>query len=185
MPYFTKVLSKYTIVISDQRDTYIRFGELPSSGNSHDFHRKRDLKGISVYPAVKRDGVWFVQGDTVHPTFGELADAFAEGERPAYLVRGVEVGYGPDREPLIKDPKIIKELKWGEISDHEGKISRGMYNRRLREIGDPKEKEAELAYFKAHAKEYDPTLDWTYYTDLMNDDELKTAAHKWYYEDAS
>jgi len=183
MTFITKTQLLYKVQASDE--LYIRFGDLPKEGHSHNFNKNVPLKGISVYWSSKKGNMYFVEGDTVHPSFAELVDDYIEHDRPVYLVKGRELDFlGPDREPLILDAKIVKKLEKGEISDHEGKISRALYWKRLDELGGifghDEERKAQRAYFKAHAKEYDSTLSWTKNKTLMDDNLLKKAADEWY-----
>jgi len=86
-----------------ERDTYIRFGEIPDGEQSYDGSSDEYEDGVSVY------GEEFVGGVHV-PTEGQVLGALLLLQRDAYLVSGRRVGTGADGEPLIRDVEIEQEL---------------------------------------------------------------------------
>lgn len=96
---------------------YLRFGEIPEEGRSHNFARGTPEAGVSVYDVVERGGKWDIQV----PEVGEWAtddlldrmrDAF---DAPMYLVTGDEAGVGGDGEPVITNVQVIEPLTIDQI----------------------------------------------------------------------
>lgn len=95
---------------------YIRFGDIPSNETSKIYRGEVEVgneNGVSVYPAFE------VNGDTVlgltlpitKTTLYTQQHLLEYDNRPCYLVSGDYVGKGTDGEPLIKNVRIIKEIK--------------------------------------------------------------------------
>ncbi len=85
-------------------DSFIRYGDVPTTGNSMN-HRTGDvLAGLSVYRCAR------IVGDNERGEYlpilpnNDAIGSFAGGlkDRPRFLVPGEEVGTGPDGEPLIR-----------------------------------------------------------------------------------
>ncbi len=95
---------------------YIRFGDIPTNGKSNVYNGEIEIgveEGVSVYPAFESNGYISV-GLSLPITRSTLhtQQALLEYEsRPCYLVTGDYVGKGTDGEPLIKNVRIIKEIK--------------------------------------------------------------------------
>ena len=85
------------------RDTYLRFGDIPEGEQSTDHSSGRKESGVSVYASEKDDGVHYLCGT-------ELQTVFFLLDRPIYLVSGERVGTGADGEPLIRDVKIESQM---------------------------------------------------------------------------
>lgn len=100
---------------------YIRFGEIPENErsciciNGEPFSEE---KGVSVYNAIKMFGKWRVvmpetlkvaQGNTYEMLLRQVLGCI-EFKRKVYLVKGNFVGLGEDKEPLIRNVKIIKDI---------------------------------------------------------------------------
>jgi len=96
-----------------ERDTYIRFGDLPENERSTDHSSGRKESGVSVYAAESDtpDDSAETDADEAHYLAGtELQTVFYLLDRPVYLVSGERVGTGADGEPLIRDCEIEAEL---------------------------------------------------------------------------
>ncbi len=82
----------------------VRFGEIPEGGRSFDAVSGRHLGGVSAYPGRMSGPDLFVVGTRC--LRGQLACGallfFAAQERPAFFVRGPQVGRGRDGEPLLE-----------------------------------------------------------------------------------
>jgi len=100
-----------------ERDTYIRFGDLPEDGRSYDSRNDRREAGVSVYACERAatdedapadiDEAYYLAGTMLQTVFGLL-------DRPIYLVSGERVGTGADGEPVIQDVEIEAELRTPE-----------------------------------------------------------------------
>ena len=111
-----------------QMKEYIRFGELPEDGCSKrgngiigdGYECVGKEKGVSVWDCVYNFDTDLYQLVAPHPTrftYGDFTSmAFPDNccgsdpNKKIYVVTGIEVGYGADNEPLLKDVKIVKEL---------------------------------------------------------------------------
>ena len=99
------------------KSLYIRFGNIPTNGKSKVYNGEIETgieEGISVYPAFEDKKGNMILGLSLPITKTSLhtQQALLEYDnRPCYLVTGDYVGKGTDGEPLIKNAKIIKEIK--------------------------------------------------------------------------
>jgi hypothetical protein len=120
---------------------YIRIGEIPKDEISRvgQHYRNHTWKarisamvgeeipeqeeGVSVYEVQwnKEKWRWEIESGNEQMLAGlsELLFAVEEGERKAYLVQGKEVGEGEDGEPLLKEVKILQELKLNNIYNYD------------------------------------------------------------------
>lgn len=95
---------------------YIRFGEIPTDEIS-EVHRGdsviREEGGVSVWRAVESNGLYYPILPE-NPNKNAIADHFVlllESDKNVYLVTGDELFIeGADREPLLNNVKIIKEI---------------------------------------------------------------------------
>lgn len=106
---------------------YIRFGEIPLDGKSKVYRGDeivREEAGISVWRAVENCGYYYpiLPEEPNENTISDYFDLLFHSDKKVYLVTGTEMFIeGADREPLLMDVKIIKEityfrnLKEGEI----------------------------------------------------------------------
>jgi hypothetical protein len=100
-----------------ERDTYIRFGDIPEDERSYDSRNDRQEAGVSVYACERDttdedapadiDEAYYLAGTMLQTVFGML-------HRPVYLVSGERVGTGADGEPVIRDVEIEGELRTPE-----------------------------------------------------------------------
>lgn len=99
---------------------YIRFGEIPADGNSTVHRSDAEIRkegGVSVWNAVEVNGRYYPMLPK-HPNENTLADYFNyltnnRTDKKVYLVTGTKVFIeGADREPLLMDVKIIKDISW-------------------------------------------------------------------------
>lgn len=96
---------------------YIRFGDIPENEESKIYCGEQEIgveKGVSVYPAYKENEDWVI-GLTLPITKTSLhtqQHLLEYDNRPCYLVTGDYVGKGSDNEPLIKNVKIVSEIKY-------------------------------------------------------------------------
>ena len=111
-----------------QMKEYIRFGELPEDGCSKrgngiigdGYECVGKEKGVSVWDCIYNFDTDLYQLVAPHPTRftnGDFSQAYdpdnccgCDPNEKIYVVTGIEVGYGADNEPLLKDVKIAKEL---------------------------------------------------------------------------
>ena len=96
---------------------YLRFGEIPENEESgiwqHGDFVGKEI-GVSVYDAViKRNNILIALPLPMTESTLDTFQGFVEYDnRPCYLVTGKMVGKGKDGEPLLKNVKIIKEIKY-------------------------------------------------------------------------
>ena len=90
-----------------ERDTFIRFGDIPEDERSYDASNDCYEDGVSVYGCEKVDGVFV-------PTGGQVLGAMLIMHRGANLVTGERVGTGADGEPIIRNVEIETELETPE-----------------------------------------------------------------------
>lgn len=127
LPYQHKLRSIYELC-NKQIKEYIRFGELPEDGCSKrgngiigdGYEVVGKEKGVSVWDCIYNFDIDLYQLVAPHPTqftSGDFSQAYnpdnccgCDPNKKIYVVTGIEVGYGADNEPLIKDVKIVKEL---------------------------------------------------------------------------
>lgn len=97
---------------------YIRFGEIPEGEKSKVWRgdiAEGELEGVSVYPAIIDSEGRISIGLTLpvtRTTLDTLTHLLAYDNRDCLLVEGDYVGRGTDNEPLIKNVKIIKRLRY-------------------------------------------------------------------------
>ena len=87
---------------------YVRFGDLPKSGKSHNYLTKGDEKEVSCYEALLRDGKLILLLPT--PSIAVAQSMHEVFSRPAFLVRGALVGFGGDGEPVLQDCDIVAPI---------------------------------------------------------------------------
>ncbi len=127
LSYLHKLRSIYELC-NKQIKEYIRFGELLEDGCSKrgngiigdGYEVVGKEKGISVWDCVYNFDTDLYQLVAPHPTkftSGDFSQAYnpdnccgCDPNKKIYVVTGIEVGYGADNEPLLKDVKIVKEL---------------------------------------------------------------------------
>ena len=88
---------------------YVRFGEIPANGKSKNHFTDEYEKGVSVYEALERDEKISI----LLPSLTGSACVSLSGvlDRPMYIVDGELCGTGSDGEPLLKNCKIVREIK--------------------------------------------------------------------------
>lgn len=103
-----------------RRGEFLRFGDIPPEEKSSNGLNKKTLPGVSCYRFTEQDGKYTVQipeYDKHNSTYWGFPRAFKEGRYTAYVIDALEIGRGPDGEPLVTDVKIRKHLKPGDIVD--------------------------------------------------------------------
>ena len=95
---------------------YIRLGNIPSDEKSKIYRNEEEIgieEGVSVYPAFESNGdiVIGLSLPITQTTLYTQQHLLEYESRPCYLVTGDCVGKGSDGEPLIKNVRIIKEIK--------------------------------------------------------------------------
>ena len=96
---------------------YLRFGNIPENEESLIYCGEQVVgkqEGVSVYPSmVDIDGsiVLGLSLPITRTTLYTQQHLLEYDNRPLYLVEGDYVGKGVDGEPLLKNVKIIKEIK--------------------------------------------------------------------------
>lgn len=99
----------YIIILVDKErkltimKKYLRFKNLPENERSFNFIEEKYEDGISVFEIV--------DGKPYLPTLELLGSFASRNYDPTYIVTGDVVGIGFDDEPLLKNVKIIKEIK--------------------------------------------------------------------------
>lgn len=102
---------------------YIRYGEIPANGKSKIYFGDAlvgEEPGVSVWETYRVDNVYFPKLPD-EPNENAVADYFdylLNRDKRVYLVTGNRIRVeGHDREPLLEDVKIIRELTYLEGSD--------------------------------------------------------------------
>ena len=96
---------------------YIRFGDIPKDEKSKVYNGEIEIgteNGVSVYPAFEDSEGDIVLGLSLPITKTTLytqQHLLEYDNRPCYLVSGDYVGKGTDGEPLLKNVKVIREIK--------------------------------------------------------------------------
>ena len=99
------------------KSLYIRFGDIPTNSKSKVYNGEIEIgieEGISVYPAFEDKEGNIILGLNLPITKTSLhtqQHLLEYDNRPCYIVTGDYVGKGTDGEPLIKNVRIIKEIK--------------------------------------------------------------------------
>ena len=95
---------------------YIRFGEIPSDGKSK-VHRGdeivREEVGVSVWRAIENCGYYYpiLPEEPNENTISDYFYMLLHSDEKVYLVTGTEMFIeGADREPLLMDVTILKEI---------------------------------------------------------------------------
>lgn len=101
----------------DSYKYYIRLGNIPSNEKSKIYRNEEEIgieEGVSVYPAFETNGdiVIGLSLPITQTTLHTQQHLLEYENRPCYLVTGDYVGKGSDGEPLIKNVRIIKEIKY-------------------------------------------------------------------------
>lgn len=97
---------------------YIRFGDIPEDEHSIKWDRDSCVhaeRGVSVYNCLYVDDD--IMGVVLPlPITEQALDTFTSlvryDDRPCYLVEGDCVGRGSDGEPLLRNVKIVKQIKY-------------------------------------------------------------------------
>lgn len=97
---------------------YIRFGKIPPNEESNMKHKFETIGkeiGVSCYRVHTHNGKYLpilpipCTEDTLCTMDYCLLEA-SKGLRPVYIITGDEVGIGADKEPLLKNITIIKDI---------------------------------------------------------------------------
>lgn len=106
---------------------YIRFGRIPQDEQSnmkHHFETIGKEIGVSCYYVHEYNNKYLpvipipCTEDTLCTIDYCLHEA-SLGERPVYLITGDEVGFGVDKEPLLKNIKILEDISDSFIDIYE------------------------------------------------------------------
>lgn len=106
---------------------YIRFGKIPKDEQSNmKLHLETIGKeqGVSCFEVVERDGQFLpilpipCTEDTLCTIDYCLHEASA-GLRPVYIITGELVGKGVDKEPLLRNITIVKDISEKFINTYE------------------------------------------------------------------
>lgn len=89
---------------------YIRWNTLPASGHSTNWATGQVEKGVSVYAARYNPALDIVEMIENGTNSGAMLGYMFDGA-PAYLVTGEANGLGADGEPLLRNIKLIAEMK--------------------------------------------------------------------------
>jgi len=96
---------------------YLRFGDIPENEESYIYNGDEVIgkeNGVSVYPAIideENNVIFGLHLPITRTTLYTMQHLIEYDNRPCYLVDGDYVGLGTDGEPLIKNVKILKEIK--------------------------------------------------------------------------
>jgi hypothetical protein len=103
--------------VEEKKKNYIRFGKIPDNEESGIYHGEEQTgkqEGVSVYPAIIDEKGNVAVGLSLPITATTLhtqQHLLEYDNRPCYLVTGDCVGVGVDGEPLLKNVKIVEEIK--------------------------------------------------------------------------
>ena len=117
MKWLIKIIDWIEKQGESDKSLYIRFGDIPTNGKSKVYNGEIEIgieEGISVYPAFEGKEGNIILGLNLPVTKTSLhtqQHLLEYDNRPCYLVTGDYVGKGTDGEPLIKNVRIIKEIK--------------------------------------------------------------------------
>ena len=95
---------------------YIRFGDLPPTGKSRVYVSGEpcgEEAGVSVYKAVEANGMYYpaLPDESNESGVADYFQYLMESASPVYLVTGDLLWMeGKDREPLIANPVVVKDL---------------------------------------------------------------------------
>lgn len=95
---------------------YIRYGEIPIDGKSKIYFGDElvgEELGVSVWETYKVDNVYFpkLPAEPNESAITDYFDFLLSRNKKVYLVTGNKLKIeGHDREPLLEDVKIIREL---------------------------------------------------------------------------
>ena len=95
---------------------YIRFGEIPKDEKSKVYRSDsivREEAGVSVWRAIENCGCYYpiLPEEPNENTISDYFDMLLHNDKKVYLVTGTEMFIeGADREPLLMDVKILKEI---------------------------------------------------------------------------
>lgn len=101
----------------NNKPLYIRFGDIPKDEKSKVYNGEIEIgteKGVSVYPAFEDLEGNIVLGLSLPVTKTSLytqQHLLEYDNRACYLVSGDYIGKGTDGEPLLRNIKIIREIK--------------------------------------------------------------------------
>lgn len=99
----------------NKQEYYIRFGALPPYEKSGIWKADKLIgyeDGVSVYNCQKIDNKYnlVLPVPISSQSLYTLYNFIIHDRRNVYLVQGTKVGVGTDKEPIIKNVKIIKEI---------------------------------------------------------------------------
>lgn len=96
---------------------YLRFGDIPSDEKSRVWRGEELIgyeNGVSVYDVIIGEDGKISVGfplPAIESTLDTFIGFIKYQNRPMYLVDGDFVGRGSDNEPLIRNVKMIKEIR--------------------------------------------------------------------------
>ena len=129
---------------------YIRFGEIPSDGKSkvhRSDHTIRNEGGVSVWRACEVDNRFYPILPE-HPNESTIADYFdflCDSKSNVYLVTGTEMFLErADREPLLMDPIIIKDITYQYRKDISKTMDKKEFSKVLTELQELREYKANI-----------------------------------------
>lgn len=107
--------------MTEKIPVYIRFGDLPKDGLSKQYRSGIEVgkeKGVSVYEALKANGMYFPklpsESEDAIADYFEFLTSISYGQpKKVYLVTGYELPCkGSSGEPLLADAVVIRELEY-------------------------------------------------------------------------
>ena len=150
------------------KSLYIRFGDIPTNGKSKVYNGEIEIgieEGISVYPAFEDKEGNIILGLNLPITKTSLhtqQHLLEYDNRPCYIVTGDYVGKGTDGEPLIKNVRIIKEIKPYRVKEDKENNTYvinntpncgiSVYNEELKESEDERVRKAVISYIDYEAQ---------------------------------
>ena len=117
------IWESYVTILKEQTNEdqfYIRFGDLPKGDYSqiHTFKEPTYEKGVSCFWARWSEEYqrWVIDGGESENMDNTL-DSLMNESRPVYLLKGKQIGYGHDEEPILqKDTiKVLAKLNLNDI----------------------------------------------------------------------
>lgn len=105
---------------------YIRFGEIPKDGKSKVYRSGeivREEAGISVWRAIEESGCYYplLPKDPNENAIADYFNLLLHSDKKVFLVTGTELFIeGADREPLLMDCNVLKEITHYYRNEREG-----------------------------------------------------------------
>lgn len=99
-----------------QKSLYLRFKDIPDGERSGIYNCEGEKigeeLGVSCYRGVVIDDkVYIIMPHKAANTYYFLIDQYNRNKIPLYVITGIEVGEGSDKEPVLLDVKIERQIR--------------------------------------------------------------------------